>query len=160
LVAAICAISSKMETVTKLGVNDFHKYTYARMPDTKLEAKQTQATIKVAAQAKPENADFAKLVAWVSNSTMQPGVEDFDMLWLLFSSVPAQVGGIVLLLARRWRLMPKFIDITGTRFGRLRAVRMVQKASRNSYRNQRWLYVCDCGNENRSRTLCQRKVFP
>jgi hypothetical protein len=33
LVAAICAISSKMETVTKLGVNDFHKYTYARMPD-------------------------------------------------------------------------------------------------------------------------------
>jgi hypothetical protein len=33
LVAAICAISSKMETVTKLGVNEFHKYTYARMPD-------------------------------------------------------------------------------------------------------------------------------
>jgi hypothetical protein len=33
LAAAICAISSKMETVCKLGVNDFHRYTYARMPD-------------------------------------------------------------------------------------------------------------------------------
>src|SRR5258708_494381 len=33
LIAAICAISSKMEAVAKLGVNDFHKYTYARMPD-------------------------------------------------------------------------------------------------------------------------------
>ena len=33
LAAAICAISSKLEAIPKLGVNDFHKYSYARMPD-------------------------------------------------------------------------------------------------------------------------------
>src|SRR5258705_9313815 len=36
-----------------------------------LEAKQTQATNKVAADAKPEGADFAKLVAWLSNGALQ-----------------------------------------------------------------------------------------
>jgi ERF superfamily len=33
LAGAICAVSTKMEAVAKLGTNDFHKYTYARMPD-------------------------------------------------------------------------------------------------------------------------------
>jgi hypothetical protein len=39
---------------------------------SKLETKQTQATIKVAAQAKPESTDFAKLVAWLSNGHLAP----------------------------------------------------------------------------------------
>jgi hypothetical protein len=68
---------------------------------TKLEAKQTQATNKVVAQAKPESADFAKLVAWLSNGTLKPGAEDFDMLWLFFRTLLPQVGGLVLMLARR-----------------------------------------------------------
>src|SRR6266481_422547 len=49
---------------------------------TKLEAKQTQVTNKVVAQAKPESTDFAKLVAWLSNGTLRPGADDFDNLWL------------------------------------------------------------------------------
>ncbi len=68
---------------------------------TKLEAKQTQATNKVAAQAKPESTDFAKLVAWMSNGTLKPGADDFDMLWLFFRTLLPQVGGLVLMLARK-----------------------------------------------------------
>jgi hypothetical protein len=67
----------------------------------KLEAKQTQATSKVVAQAKPESADFAKLVAWLSNGALHPGADDFDMLWLFFRTLLPQVGGLVLMLARR-----------------------------------------------------------
>jgi hypothetical protein len=67
----------------------------------KLEAKQTQATAKVAAQAKPEATDFAGLVAWVSVGAVQPGARDFDMLWLLFRTFLPQIGGVVLMLARR-----------------------------------------------------------
>jgi hypothetical protein len=68
---------------------------------TKLETKQTQATNKVVAQAKPESTDFAKLVAWLSNGTLKPGADDFDMLWLFFRTLLPQVGGLVLMLARR-----------------------------------------------------------
>jgi hypothetical protein len=68
---------------------------------TKLEANQTQAAAKVAAQAKPESADFAKLVAWESRGAIQPGTDDFTMLWLLFRTFLPQVGGLVLMLAQR-----------------------------------------------------------
>jgi hypothetical protein len=68
---------------------------------SKLEAKQTQATNKVVTQAKPESADFAKLVTWLTNGTLQPSAEDFDMLWLFFRTLLPQVGGLVLMLARR-----------------------------------------------------------
>ena len=67
----------------------------------KLEAKQTQVTNKVVAQAKPESADFAKLVMWLSNGALHPGADDFDMLWLFFRTLLPQVGGLVLMLARR-----------------------------------------------------------
>jgi hypothetical protein len=67
----------------------------------KLEAKQTQAINKVAAQAKPESADFARLVAWGSGGRLRPGADDFDMLWLLFRTLLPQLGGLVLMLARR-----------------------------------------------------------
>jgi hypothetical protein len=68
---------------------------------SKLEAKQTLATVKVAAQARPESADFADLVAWASMGTVRPTVKDFDMLWLFFRTFLPQVGGLVLMLARR-----------------------------------------------------------
>jgi hypothetical protein len=67
----------------------------------KLENAQVQATAKVVAQAKPEASDFAGLVTWVSMGTVQPGGRDFDMLWLLFRTFLPQIGGLVLMLARR-----------------------------------------------------------
>jgi hypothetical protein len=66
-----------------------------------MEAKQTQATATVIAQAKPESNDFAKLVAWVSRGAIQPRADDFSMLWLLFRTFLPQVGGVLLMLARR-----------------------------------------------------------
>jgi hypothetical protein len=66
---------------------------------TKLEGNQTQATTKVVAQAKPESTDFAKLVTWASRGIVQPGADDFSMLWLLFRTFLPQVGGLVLMLA-------------------------------------------------------------
>jgi hypothetical protein len=56
---------------------------------------------KVAAQAKPESTDFADLVAWGSMGTVRPTVKDFDMLWLFFRTLLPQLGGLVLMLARR-----------------------------------------------------------
>jgi len=72
-----------------------------RLRHPKLEADQTQATAKVAAQAQPESTDFAKLVTWVSRGAIQPGADDFSMLWLLFRTFLPQVGGLVLMLAQR-----------------------------------------------------------
>jgi hypothetical protein len=66
---------------------------------TKLEANQTTATAKVVAQARPESTDFARLVTWVSRGAVQPGADDFAMLWLLFRTFLPQVGGLVLMLA-------------------------------------------------------------
>jgi hypothetical protein len=60
----------------------------------KLEASQTQAAAKVVAQARPESSDFAKLVAWARRGTIQPGTDDFAMLWLLFRTFLPQVGGL------------------------------------------------------------------
>jgi hypothetical protein len=68
---------------------------------TALEAKQSQAVVKVAAQARPESTDFAKLVTWVSRGTIQPGADDFTMLFLLFRVFLPSIGGFVLMLSRR-----------------------------------------------------------
>jgi hypothetical protein len=43
--------------------------------------------------------------------------------------------------------MPAHVDISGRRFGRLTALQLVAKGSKKPYRNQRWLFLCDCGNE-------------
>jgi hypothetical protein len=67
----------------------------------KLEAGQVEATRKVVAQARPESTDFAKLVTWVSRGAVQPGPEDYGLIWLLFRTFLPQVGGLVLMLARR-----------------------------------------------------------
>jgi hypothetical protein len=69
----------------------------------KLEVNQTQATARVAAQARPESTDFANLVTWASRGAIQPGADDFAMLWLLFRTFLPQVGGLVLMLAWRTR---------------------------------------------------------
>jgi hypothetical protein len=61
---------------------------------------QAQVTAKVAAQARPESTDFAKLVTWMSNGAIQPGADDFTNLWLLFRTFLPQVGGLVLVLAK------------------------------------------------------------
>ncbi len=67
----------------------------------KVEAARKEAGAKVVAQAKPEAIDFAGLIAWISMGTVQPGARDFDMLWLLFRTFLPQIGGLVLMLARR-----------------------------------------------------------
>jgi hypothetical protein len=65
---------------------------------TKLEANRAQATANVVAQSRPESSDFAKLMTWVSRGAIQPDVDDFAMLWLLFRTLLPQVGGLVLML--------------------------------------------------------------
>jgi hypothetical protein len=60
---------------------------------TNLEANQIRSTAKVAALAKPESGDFVKLVTWVSRGAIEPGADDFSMLWLLFRTfLPQQEG--------------------------------------------------------------------
>ena len=54
---------------------------------------------EVVDQARPESGDFARLVTWVSRGAIQPGADDFAMLWLLFRTLLPQVGGLVLMLA-------------------------------------------------------------
>ena len=67
------------------------------------EAKNASkdARSNVAAAAKPDSADFAKLVTWVSFRRIEPKADDFDMLMLLLRTLLPQIGGLVLMLARR-----------------------------------------------------------
>jgi hypothetical protein len=57
--------------------------------------------VPVAAIVKLESADFARLVGWLSRGAIMPGADDFGMLWLLLRTLLPQIGGVVLLLARR-----------------------------------------------------------
>jgi hypothetical protein len=57
--------------------------------------------VPVVAVAKPEAADFARLVGWASRGSVVPSAEDFEMLWLLLRTLLPQIGGVVLMLARR-----------------------------------------------------------
>jgi hypothetical protein len=68
---------------------------------TKLEANQIHAMADVVTKARPESNDFAKLVAWISRGAIQPGADDFAMLWLMFRTFLPQVGGLVLMLAQK-----------------------------------------------------------
>jgi hypothetical protein len=72
-----------------------------RQEVTKAEGQPAEAQKKVAAVAKPESADFAKLIKWVTLGRLEPRADDFDMLWLLFRTLLPQIGGVVLMLARR-----------------------------------------------------------
>jgi hypothetical protein len=67
----------------------------------KLERAQAAASVKVSAAAKPENTDFSDLTTWVTRGVIQPGARDFDMIWLLFRTFLPQIGGIVLMVAKR-----------------------------------------------------------
>jgi hypothetical protein len=75
--------------------------TDARTDVAKLEKAQTQAATTVAATAKPENADFARVVAWITRGAIQPGVDDFQMLWIVLRTLIPQLGGLVLVMSRR-----------------------------------------------------------
>jgi hypothetical protein len=73
-----------------------------RQADTRAaSAKIEDARKPVAAVAKPEAADFARLVTWASRGALVPTPADFDMLWLLLRTLLPQIGGLVLMLARR-----------------------------------------------------------
>jgi hypothetical protein len=65
----------------------------------RLQNKPIEAQNKVAAAARPESADFAKLIAWLSFGRIIPTADDFDMLWLMFRTLLPQIGGVVLMLA-------------------------------------------------------------
>jgi hypothetical protein len=67
---------------------------------TQLEGKSESQKHIVVGQARPESTDFAKLVTWVSRGAIQPGADDFTMIWLLFRTFLPQVGGLVLMLAK------------------------------------------------------------
>ena len=43
--------------------------------------------------------------------------------------------------------MPSFNDLTGQRFGKLTAISVHSKASRNPWKQMTWLCKCDCGRE-------------
>jgi hypothetical protein len=66
----------------------------------KLERAQVTASAVVQAGARPENSDFAMLVAWATRGALQPGARDFDMLMLLLRTLLPLLGGIVLAVAR------------------------------------------------------------
>ncbi len=67
--------------------------------ETKNASKDARSN--VAAAAKPDSADFAKLVTWASFRRIEPKADDFDMLMLLLRTLLPQIGGLVLMLARR-----------------------------------------------------------
>jgi hypothetical protein len=65
------------------------------------EHKLDAARAPVVAIARPESADFARLVTWATRGLVAPTADDFGMLRLLLRTLLPQVGGVVLLLARR-----------------------------------------------------------
>jgi hypothetical protein len=65
------------------------------------EGKLADARRPVAAVAKPEAKDFARLVTWATRGYATPSADDFDMFWLLFRTLLPQIGGLVKMLARR-----------------------------------------------------------
>jgi hypothetical protein len=65
------------------------------------ERKIEAARVPVVAIARPESADFARLVGWATRGLVIPSEGDFGTLWLLLRTLLPQIGGVVLLLARR-----------------------------------------------------------
>jgi hypothetical protein len=59
------------------------------------------AAESVRSTARPESADFARLVEWASFGALHVTESAYDMLWLLLRTLVPQLGGLVLLLARR-----------------------------------------------------------
>jgi len=56
---------------------------------------------KIAAQADPQAIAAAKLVSWLSRGGLTPSTEDYRMLVLLLWCLCPQIGGLVLMVARR-----------------------------------------------------------
>lgn len=60
-----------------------------------------EAREKVSETSDPQAASGAKLVAWVSADRFHPSADDFAMLRLLILTILPQLGGLVLMVARR-----------------------------------------------------------
>ena len=60
-----------------------------------------EAREKVTAIADPQIASAAKLIAWVSLDRFHPSADDFAMLRLLLLTLLPQLGGLVLMVAKR-----------------------------------------------------------
>jgi hypothetical protein len=65
------------------------------------EAAVKQAREEVAREARPEAADFVKMVAWLSWGRWRPTEDDFAMWGLFLRMVLPLTGGLVLACARR-----------------------------------------------------------
>jgi hypothetical protein len=61
-----------------------------------------EARLVVTATADPQIASAAKLVAWVSLDHFHPTADDFAMLRLLLLTLLPQLGGLVLMLAKKY----------------------------------------------------------
>jgi hypothetical protein len=62
-------------------------------------SRKTHPDLTAAEKARLEKFGSLNFKAWVSRGTIQPGADDFAMLWLLFRTFVPQVGGLVLMLA-------------------------------------------------------------
>jgi hypothetical protein len=60
-----------------------------------------EAMAKVGAAADPQTDATAKLIRWVSRGSVRPSADDFEMLRLFLMTLLPQLGGLVLMVARR-----------------------------------------------------------
>jgi hypothetical protein len=65
------------------------------------QVELTAAMAKVGAAADPQTAAAAKLVRWVSRGSVLPSADDFELLRPFLMTVLPQLGGLVLMVARR-----------------------------------------------------------
>ena len=55
----------------------------------------------VASTSDPQTEAATRLVAWVSRGAIQPMADDFGMIGLALLSLLPQIGGVLLMVARR-----------------------------------------------------------
>lgn len=74
-----------------------------RRQDTVAERQQALNVARgaVASVADPQTTQAAKLIAWISRGWLVPTADDFMMLRLTFLTLLPQIGGLVLMVARR-----------------------------------------------------------
>jgi hypothetical protein len=56
----------------------------------------------IASTSDPQTEAATRLMAWVSRGAIQPTADDFGMIRLALLSLLPQIGGILLMVARRW----------------------------------------------------------
>jgi hypothetical protein len=65
------------------------------------QTELTAAMAKVNAAADPQTAAAARLVGWLSRGFVLPSADDFELLRLFLMTVLPQLGGLVLMVAKR-----------------------------------------------------------